>query len=164
MKQNLFGTLLKNKLDERQEQELLRIEHRGFWVLYIALIVLYLAEMFQQSDPFCTGLTFVILIGISVYTGVACMRRGIWGRYYSKPSLAKNLLVSLAAGLVVAVFALAVSAKEGLMELDPTISFLIAAAGGLFTLLLCLASLQISAVIYRTRNANEQKEMDKEEK
>ena len=102
---------MKNKkmnLDERQEEQLLRIEEKGCWFAFWALM----ASMFVQMAVF--GIDkfqyiageWVVFMCLALYLGIASMRAGIWDRHL-KPNGKTNLLVSLGAAVVFgAIFAI----------------------------------------------------------
>ena len=95
----------KNKLDEMQEQKLLRIEHNGCWFAFWAL----LAAMFIQMAVFGPAEfrtilgEWIVFMALSVYLGIACLKNGIWDRRLD-PTPKANLLVSLVAAAVFAAF------------------------------------------------------------
>lgn len=152
----------KNMLDERQEQELLHIEKRGFWILYIMLAVALLVEM-------CLGFTWrqvaaegICFFGISVYIVGSCIYKGIWDRKL-KPDGRTNLLVSLAGGIVSATVTTVMTAVrypvEGHRLMQAVLTF---AINFVFTFMLCMVLLTFCTSIYRHR-AKELEERDPEE-
>lgn len=84
----------KNILDERQEKEMLIIEHR-------ACVFMYSGLAFDCVIGIVTGnlhLSFSIMIGIfffsCIYIASSSMRKGIWDRYL-RPNHKTNLVISL---------------------------------------------------------------------
>lgn len=92
---------MKNKLDERQEQKLLQIEHNGCWFAFWALV----ASLFIQQMIFGIGEwkymagEFIIFMCLALYLMFACMKNGIWDRRL-EPNTNTNFVVSLVASLV----------------------------------------------------------------
>ncbi len=139
----------KNNLDERQEQTLLRIEHNGCWLSFWGLMIalgmqkfIYGTEMKEIAGE------FIVFMLLALYLVGACMKNGIWDRRL-KANTATNLICSLIAGGVVAVFDfLLIYSKYS----DKPIGSL---ASGVFaggaTFILCFAGLQIAAVLYRKK-------------
>ena len=96
---------MKNNLDEMQEQELLKIEHNGcwlaFWLLLLSLIVQSI--VFRELSFKTLAGEWVIFMILSLYLGIACVRKGIWDRKLAM-STRVNLIVSLVAALIVGIF------------------------------------------------------------
>ena len=95
----------KGKLDEMQEKKLLKIEHNALTLTGIGLI----AAIFIQQAIWTTDTRTVIgecavLLVVSLYLLIACIRNGIWDRSAKKPSMKKNTVVSLAVSMAFAAF------------------------------------------------------------
>ncbi len=92
---------MKNKLDERQEQKLLQIEHNGCWFAFWALLL----SLFIQQMIFGIGQwkyvagEWIVFMCLSLYICIGCMKNGIWDRKL-EPNAKTNLLVSLVAAVV----------------------------------------------------------------
>ena len=68
----------KNVLDERETQEMYRIEHRGMWGMYALLCAAVVVQMlFGAGFAQVAGEAFVIAV-VSVGMIIAYARRGIW--------------------------------------------------------------------------------------
>lgn len=138
MKLNIFSK--KNLLDEMQEQKLLKIESRGFWLMWWGLLLSMLVQMAMGTPAEdLTGEWLVFMI-VCLYSLEECLRNGIWDRHI-RANLGANLAGSVVAGA--AVFALVI-AQRGYW---PGALF-----SGVFTAILCLAVLQIIAGIYKKRH------------
>ena len=96
---------LKNNLDEMQEQELLKIEHNGcwlvFWLLLIAIVVQSI--VFENMEFKTVAGEWVVFMVLALYLGIACARKGIWDRHIPM-NTKTNLIISLIASLAVGVF------------------------------------------------------------
>lgn len=93
--------MMKNKLDEMQEQKLLKIEHNGvwlaFWGLFAAIIIqIVLGDENSFRDIIAES---IVLLCLCLYMLIACIKNGIWDRKLS-PNLKTNVVASLLAGLV----------------------------------------------------------------
>jgi len=95
----------KSVLDEREMQEVYRIEHRGLWAMYtllcasVVLQLLFGADMVQMAGE-------VAVIGIvSVGMIIAYARRGIWDDS-ARPSVRGNAAYALISAIGVAVIVL----------------------------------------------------------
>lgn len=100
----------KQQLDERQEQTLLKIEHRGCWFAFWAL----LASIFIQSFLYGPGDIeriageWIVFMALALYITFACMKQGIWDRKYA-PTVKNNLFISIFAALAFAVIFAAIN-------------------------------------------------------
>ncbi|WP_419822038.1 DUF6773 family protein [Anoxybacterium hadale] len=140
-----------NRLDEMQEQKLLRIEHFGvwfaFWGLFAAIIIQLIiggAGVLREIAGEC-----IVFMLLAFYLLVACIKNGIWDRKLV-PSLKTHLLISLAGGTATGIINVAAS-YHNYGKLYGAI------AAGVFTMaftfLLTLLALSFAAVIYRKRAA-----------
>lgn len=87
----------KSKLDERQEQVLLKIEHYGFWLFFWLTFLNSLVMPFVSKD-WAIGLTSGSFLLVCVVTIIACAWNGIFDRHFSL-SMKTNVLTALCAGL-----------------------------------------------------------------
>lgn len=103
-----------NKLiDERQEVELLKIEHIGFWFMYYALLSLILVQEMFFLVPLEDMIPEYILFGIGTVTvSIGSARKGIWTRR-SKPDMKNYLLSSFSAALLAGFLLMAFLAAQG---------------------------------------------------
>lgn len=100
MKFSLYNK--KNQLDEMQEQTMLSIEARGFWLLWAGLLLAILVQMVLRTPSSQWVGEFVVFMAGCIYTMVECLRNGFWDRHISA-NTPTNVLISLFAGVVVAV-------------------------------------------------------------
>lgn len=95
----------KNHLDEMQEQELLKIEHNGCWLVFWLLLIVIVVQSiaFESMDFKTVAGEWVVFMALALYLEIACIRKGIWDRHIPMNTKA-NLLISLIASLAVGVF------------------------------------------------------------
>lgn len=90
----------KNKLDEMQEQKLLKIERNGMWFAFWGLFAAIMIQsvIFKQAIfPNLIG-EAIIFICLAAYVFISCLKNGIWDRRLN-PSPKTNLIISLIAGI-----------------------------------------------------------------
>lgn len=92
---------LKNNLDERQEQAMLRIEHNGcwfaFWGLFVVMVVEYIA--FGYKDVRAVAGEWFIFMILAIYLAIDCTKNGIFDRRL-KPTMKTYIVCSLIGGVV----------------------------------------------------------------
>ena len=139
----------KNNLDEMQEQKLLKLESRGFWLIWWALLAAMAVQLLVygvEAQRHLLGEWAVFMVA-SVYMAAACIKQGLWDRKL-RPNLRTNLLLSLLAGLVAGSFMGIYSYRSfGAAE---AAWWTVAMVGGC-TFALCLLALSLSASAYRKR-------------
>lgn len=95
----------KNRLDEMQEQKMLRVEHNGYWIGYIGLAAAILIQILYYG-PGCSEQVigeFIVFMCLSAQTLFGCMKYGIWDRKLA-PTWRVAVCASLVAGVVGLVF------------------------------------------------------------
>ena len=100
MKFSLYSK--KNQLDEMQEQTMLGIEARGFWLLWAGLLLAILVQIILGTPNSQWVGEFVVFMAGCIYTLIECLRNGLWDRHISA-NTPTNVLGSLFAGVVVSV-------------------------------------------------------------
>lgn len=86
---------LKKVVDERQELELLRIEHLCFWFLFWALTISIVGQSILMNAPLKQfAPEFIIFMSVCILFLVLCIRKGLWD-YYSKPTTKTYFITSL---------------------------------------------------------------------
>lgn len=128
---NLKEFFKHDNLDEMQKQTLLKIESRGFWVLWVLLLA---AEF------------FIFMLGCA-YSVLSDLRAGIWDRHL-KANTKTNAAVSVVGGVAVFVWGLIKFAEFGM-----GVAVLQAVIMGVCTGVLCFALLQLSMKAYKKRHA-----------
>lgn len=152
--------LRNNKLDEMQEQKLLKIEHNGFWGAFWGLLVVMAVQMLLGAEPKAMLGEWLVFMVMAEYISIACMRAGIWDRRMSI-SWKVNLVISLIAALCIGLF---LFAFFYLRYQKPAGSLLGAAIAAGVTFALCFASLSIAGHWTKKRQATLDAEPEEEEK
>ena len=129
MKFSLYNK--KNQLDEMQEQTMLGIEARGFWLLWAGLFLAILVQIILGTPNSQWVGEFVVFMAGCIYTMVECLRNGFWDRHISA-NTPTNVLLSIFAGVVVAVV---IGLANGF--------WLWAIISGIITAVLCFVLLQV---------------------
>lgn len=85
------------KVDERQEMDLLKVEHFGFWLMYYMLLAAILIQSIFFEDGFRLAAgEWIIFMLISIICVVGWVRKGVW-TYQSRkiPGVRSYLLYSI---------------------------------------------------------------------
>lgn len=93
----------KNMLDERQEQKLLQIEGRCFWLLYVLLAVEMLVKIVVFRSRTAVIGEMICFMIVSTVMVALCLHNGIWDRHMSarpKTYAAAALAAGVIAGIV----------------------------------------------------------------
>ena len=141
----------KNNLDEMQEQKLLKLESRGFWLIWWGLLAAMAVQLLVYGVE---AYHLLLLLGewavfmlSSVYVTAACIKQGLWDRKL-KPNFRTNLLLSLLAAVVTGGFMGVYSYRSfGAAE---AAWWTVAMVGGC-TFVLCLLALSLSAAACKKR-------------
>lgn len=149
----------KNNLDEMQEQKLLHIESRGYWLsfwLLAASLVIQLVCYGPGTDWRFMIAEWSIFMIIALYVAVACMKAGIWDRKL-KPTLGNNLLMSFCGGAVMGIAQFVISYRNYHKLLGSVAAGIFS---GLMVMVLCFVALTISATILKKRQEKLEKESE----
>lgn len=138
MKLNIFSR--KNLLDEMQEQTLLKVESRCFWLSWWGLLIAIVVQQMMGARAKELAGEGILFMLVSLYMLVACLHNGIWDRHI-RASTSANLAGSLVGG--VAIFVLHIA--QGRAWIGGLLS-------GIFTALLCFAVMQAITIVYRKRH------------
>ena len=139
---------MKNNLDERQELNLLKIEHNGCWFAFWGLLAVMVIQMFlENGSPKNLAGEWIVFMCLAVYLSGACMKNGIWDRKL-KPNFTTNAIVS---GIAAAAgggiwFAISYQNYHNFIGSIMTGIFVFFSIGSL-----CLAALVVSSKIYKKR-------------
>ena len=142
---NIKEFFKRDNLDEMQKQTLLKIESRGFWVLWVLLLAALIIESLLGFTPREMAAEWFILG--SAYSVISDLRAGIWDRHL-KANTKTNAAVSVVGGVAVFVWGLIKFAEFGM-----GVAVLQAVIMGVCTWVLCFALLQLSMKAYKKRHA-----------
>lgn len=138
----------KNNLDERQEQQLLKVEHNSCWLAFWGLLIAMAVQMILGSDFRQLAGEWLVFMALCLYLGVACFRNGIWDRRL-QPTPKTNFKISLIAGL-----ALGCVAGVTLVLNNPGAAAAVLFGAGLTAVVtfgLCFIALSLSAKAFKKR-------------
>jgi len=95
--------LKRNKpvLDEREMQEMYRIEHRGLWLMYALLCVAIAVQLLAGAPAAQMAGELVVVMTVSVVMIISNARHGIWEER-ARPSVRGNAQTAAIAGAAVA--------------------------------------------------------------
>ena len=110
---NRFKKLFEKKVDERQEMDLLQVEHYGFWLMYWML----LAEIFIQGVILDGGDKIlgegIVFMATCVFAVVGWIRKGVWSYQAKKvPGVKSYLMYSLIAAAVSGILGILTGLKD----------------------------------------------------
>lgn len=93
--------LFKTEADERQKNELYRIEHLGFWLMYWLMFgAIFIQAFFVEGGFRVFAAEFIIFMSVSLFVLIGCIWRGVWSLHSRKiPGVKKYLMWSLAAAV-----------------------------------------------------------------
>ena len=139
----------KNMMDEMQEQTQLCIESAGYQVAFWGLLAAMVVQGILHCPLASMAGEWVVFMTLCLYVLVREIRSGLWARHL-KPNLGTNLVLSLLAGVVMAVY--------GLFTFDYW-NWVSALLTGVVTALLVFGGLQLGVWVVSLRR----KVLDKEE-
>ena len=94
--------MYRTNLDEQQQQKLLRIESRGFWMSYWGILIVLFINMIFVDNPIAVYSLWALFMLISVIVGASCVKEGIWDRKLDM-SKKTSVLMSLVGALILGV-------------------------------------------------------------
>ena len=151
----------KNNLDERQEQTLLKIESRSFWLAFWLLVAaMIIQEIAFKGDWKTFAGEAIVLFITSIYLLIGCLKNGIWDRKL-QPKASTNLLASLCAGLAVGIVNFIVIYRN--YPDKPIGSIAGAIFSAVFTFALTFILLSISARAVKKKNEELNQEPEEED-
>lgn len=149
-----------NKLDEMQQQKLLLIESRGFWLAFGALAAAVAGQYLWGVPQSQLAGEAAVLLVMSLYAGVECLRWGIWSPSNSQPGTRSNLLVSLVVFGVMTVTLLVRNSQESWWKWSYWMGPVVAALCGA---VVCFVILQWMTRLYYRRRSRLDAPEDEEE-
>mgnify|MGYP005767597639 CR=1 FL=1 len=137
----------KNNLDEMQEQKLLHIEQRSFWLAFWMLGAATLLQLLFCRDSQAILGECIVLAVVGVYLVASCLKNGLWDRQM-RPTPKTNFRISLLTGL-------AMGAVWGIVSWNNYHKLLGSVATAVFMLvfvgLACFAALNIASEVYKRK-------------
>ena len=138
-----------NKLDEMQNQKLLKLEEYGFWIMFWALAVAIAVQLLTGATiKEVAGKSIVLLIG-SIYLSITALKNGIWTRK-ATPTRKGNAMASLIAAIVIGALNGVKLVKTGKTDAG---SLLTAIAISAATFLACFVVLELFRATYNKRRS-----------
>ncbi len=138
----------KTVLDEREMQEMYRIEHRGLWAMYTLLCAAVVVQLFFGAGFAQIAGEVCVISLVSVAMIVAYARRGIWDTR-ARPSTKGNAAYSALCALGVSVVVLGI--RGGVAA---------AVVTGICTFVLCFGLLCVLMAYMQRRQKHEADELD----
>lgn len=94
---------LKKKADERQEMDILKVEHIGFWAMYwMLLAALIIQGIFMEDGARLAAGEWIVFMATSILVLAGWTRKGVWSFYTRKiPGVKAYLIYSLISMFVV---------------------------------------------------------------
>ena len=135
-------------LDEREMQEMYRIEHRWLWGRYTLLCAAVIVQLFFRADLAQMAGELIVIGVVSVGLMIAYARRGIWDDH-SRPSARGN-----------AVYAALSAAGVGVIVLGQRRSVMPAVAAGAAMFALCFLLLTALMAYVRRRQRRQEESFE----
>ena len=161
----LWKKLFAKQADERQQQEIYRVEHTCFWITYWLLLISIIYQRNIKGIPFeqiqGEWITFMIA---SICVVVGCMWKGVWNFQHRKvPGVKAYLLYSLTGAVLGGIlFGVCTAAQNPYVEKlsDKVMVGLIAGAcdGGII-FVLCFVAFLIVGKVTKLREQKIENEM-----
>ena len=140
----------KSVLDEREMQEMYRIEHRGLWAMYTLLCASVVVQLLFGADVVQMAGELAVIALVSVGMIIAYARRGIWDAG-SRPSTRGNAAYAAFSAVGVA-----------LVVLGRGRNVMAALGTGTAMFLLCFALLTLLMRYVQRRQEAQNRELDEE--
>lgn len=151
----------KNRLDEMQEQKMLRIEHNGCWLAFWGLVIALFAQLIYYG-PDCSNEIigeFIVFMCLAFYIGIGCTVNGIWDRKLA-PTWKVNLCASLLAGVIAGIIRFFIVYRE---YQTAAASAAVGVVIGINVFVVCFILLSITLFLYKWRE-NRLENGDEDEK
>lgn len=142
---------MQNRLDEMQEQKMLKVEHNGcwlaFWGLFAALIIQVLIYGYEANSwRYMVG-ECIVFMCLSLYIAVDCIGNGVWDRHLA-PTSNVNAFASAMGGIIAGALNLVLSYRKNHIMAGAVVRGIVT---GIMVFILCFAALTYSVSIYRKR-------------
>ena len=129
----------KSNLDEMQEQELLKIEHNGCWLVFWLLLASMVIQsiVYRRTDFRTIAGEWIVFMILAIYLAFACIRKGIWDRRIPMTTKS-NVIISCLAGFITGLLNALIISRH---IRSASIILLPALLTAAITFILCLATL-----------------------
>ncbi len=139
----------KNMLDEMQDNQLLKIEEFGFWLVFWVLFAAVILQALLGTTLKELAGEIAALLAASVYVAFSSLKNGLWTRK-AAPTLKTNAIASAGPSLILGIF----NAVRAFVILKKPIEFgatvqIAAMCAGVY--ILCFALLEVFRLIYNKR-------------
>ena len=130
---NQLKDLFAKKVDERQEMDLLWVEHNSFYLMYFLLLIeMVIQGIILDGGDKIFGEWIVFMI-VSAFALVGWMRKGVWNYQHRKvPRIKSHLLGSLAAGVVGGILGFCGGLKRSPGNIPAIMMLVVCTAAGTF--------------------------------
>lgn len=132
---NLFRKLFSKKVDERQEMDLLRVEHYSFWLMFwlLAIEIVVQGIILDGGDKILGE--WIVFIVTAVFSVAGFVRKGVWSYQAKKvPGVKAYFLYSIIAGAAGAVISFLGMFKRSHGNLQGVLAGTIGTATGIFVI------------------------------
>lgn len=130
---NQLKDLFAKKVDERQEMDLLWVEHNSFYLMYFLLLIeMIIQGIILDGGDKIFGEWIVFMI-VSAFALVGWMRKGVWNYQHRKvPRIKSHLLGSLVAGVVGGILGFCGGLKRSPGNIPAIMMLVVCTAAGTF--------------------------------
>lgn len=152
---------MKKVVDEREELEILRIEHIGFYSMFYGVAALILLRTMFPEFSFISnyGMDAILLIGATIVL-VGCCKKGVWSCNI-RPTNKSNLIISILSSIGYSIILFVILFKNT----ETTMTSLMITCGafcvGIFLLTIILLTVLKKIVIDRKKKLEDDFEDDK---
>lgn len=135
-------------IDEMQENKLLKIQERGFWLTFWALFIAIFVQVLIGATIKEIVAEIVVLVIASIYIAVVSLKNGLWTRKV-QPTTKNNLLISIVPAIILGAFwAVRSIVMLNKMIADCIVQIIIVM---LSAYAICFVMLEILRLIYKKR-------------
>lgn len=130
---NQLKDIFAKKVDERQEMDLLRVEHNSFYLMYFLLLIeMVIQGVILDGGDKIFGEWIVFMI-VSAFAMIGWLRKGVWNYQHRKvPGIKSHLLGSLAAGVVGGILGFCGGLKRSPGNIPAIMMLVVCTAAGTF--------------------------------
>lgn len=132
---NWFKKLFSKKVDERQEMDLLRVEHYSFWLMFwlLAIEIVVQGIILDEGDKILGE--WIVFIVTAVFSVAGFIRKGVWSYQAKKvPGVKSYFLYSIVAGVAGGAISFLGMIKRSPGNLQAVMAATIGTATGIFVI------------------------------